>query len=341
MLGPTLRLAAMLGGEPNVQWSAPPPCPSASEVLGRIAALLAEGSSDHGSDVALELVVTATPDGFSLRASAEYQTGERSERLIAGPTCAEVTEAAILVAALAIDPELEASAPPPSVDPPGQDLVPAPTSPPAAPVVPPSPPPAPPDPPVPARTRSEGPKVVPTASPPIVPIVLGDLGLGFGRLAEPWPMPYLRFGAGFDRGRLRVLGRLSGFGPSFGTVEESEQGGSMGLGAIGVAVCAMSRGRWRAVACAATDVGFVAGRGRNTEETATQWSPSWGLEAELGVEFRIRPTLALALRAHGGGQPVTPDFAVEGGGRVCCASWAAGLGLGIVGSFEREGERTR
>jgi hypothetical protein len=176
----------------------------------------------------------------------------------------------------------------------------------------------------------------------VVPVVEGGIGIGFGRLAAPIPMPYARFGGGFEVGRFRLLGRLSGFGPSFGVAGSGPDGGVFGLGAIGIAPCVQSLGSpWRVVGCIATDVGFVGGRGRDTANPTTQYSPWWGIEAEIGVEYAIRPSIALALRADGGGVPASPSMVIDSQGPACCAQWGAGLRFGVVGRFGPQGERVR
>jgi hypothetical protein len=147
-----------------------------------------------------------------------------------------------------------------------------------------------------------------------------------------------RFGGGFERGRLRFLGRVSGFGPSFGESVKGPAGGVFGLGSLGVAACVQSLGRLRVVACATTDVGLVGGRGRRTTVTRTNYSLWWGIEGEVGLEYAVRPRLALAVRADGGGVPAQPSLVVDDQGRACCVEWGAGLRFGVVGRF---GERVR
>jgi hypothetical protein len=349
MLAAVVGLAiAATAPEQNVGWSAPPECPSEAEVRARVAALLAEGGSGRREEVALDMRVTATDDGFELRATATQSDGAQGERVVTGVDCRDVAEAGALIAAIAIDPDLTPTEPEPesptipepaagtgsgSASTTGPDstsgsaIEPEPATGPG---------------PEPATGPGSGPGPAPgsgsapaPAPPRSTPILAADLGLALGRLAQPLPMPYARFGAGFERARFRLLARLSGFGPSFGRADNGPAGGVFGLGAIGIAPCVQSLGTpWRVVGCIATDVGFVGGRGRNTRfDRRTRYAPWWGIEGEVGVEYAIRPSIALALRLDGGGVPVSPNLVIEGQGRVCCVVWGAGLRLGVVGRF--------
>ena len=310
----------------DVRWSAPEGCPDEAEVRRRVMALLEGSGSGRREPVALAMTVTATEGGFELRVVA----GAEGERVVTGLDCGDVAEAGVLIAAIAIDPDL--------VPPPPDLAIPEPSaksesesgseseSEPAS--------------------ESESESEAESESGPrrraLVPVVEGGLGIGFGRLASPLPMAYGRFGGGFEIRRFRFLARLSGFGPSFDIpFGVANPGGVFGLGTIGIAPCVQSLGsRWRVVACVATDIGLAGGRGRNTANDQSARSVWWGIEGELGVEYAIRPTLALALRVDGGGVPASPNMRLETLGPLCCEEWGAGLRLGVVGKFG-EGERVR
>ena len=314
----------------NVEWVAPAECPTQQEVRGRVAKLLEEGGSGRKEDVDLALTVVATADGYQLTATS---SGADGERVVTGASCAELADAGALIAAIAIDPDLT---PPLVPEPETEPEPPAEPAPQAEPEPQSEPGPQSEPEPGPRSEPEPQPRSIPRPAPPVVPLVQGGLGIGLGRLAGPVPMVLGRFGAGFDRGRLRLLGRLSGFGPSFGDAENGPAGGVFGLGTIGLAACVQSEQRLRVVACAATDLGVVGGRGRRTRITKTAYSLWWGIEGEVGLEYAVRPRIALAVRVDGGGVPASPDLVVDEQGRACCVEWAAGLRFGVVGRF---GER--
>ena len=285
----------------NVEWVAPAECPTQEDVRGRVAKLLEEGGSGRKEDVDLALTVVATAEGFQLTATS---TGADGERIVTGASCDELADAGALIAAIAIDPDLT----PPLVPEPdrlepaepatngSEPREPASEVPEPEPEPEPEPDPAPEPEPVLGSDPAPAPESQPQPTPiPITPIIQGGVGIGLGRLAAPIPMVLGRFGAGFDRGRFRFLGRLSGFGPSFGDAENGPAGGIFGLGAIGLAACVQSQQRLRVVACAATDLGFVGGRGRRTRITKTAYSPWWSIEGEVGPRVR-RATAARARR---------------------------------------------
>ncbi len=323
----------------NVRWSAPTECPSEPDVRQRVAKLLAESGSGRREEVAIEMTVTATEAGYELRASAVGEGGALGERVVTGVDCGDVAEAGVLIAAIAIDPDLTPPVVPEPQPKSESESKSASESESAS------------D----SESQSESvsesesasesaPDPRPPAPPrrsPLVPVVEGGIGIGMGRLASPLPMPYARFGGGFEVRRFRLLGRLSGFGPSFGTAEDGVGGGVFGLGAIGIAPCVQSLGSpWRVVGCVATDVGLVGGAGRDVANSRTRYSVWWAIEGEVGVDYAIRPTLALALRVDGGGVPAAPRMVLTPGRQVCCVEWGAGLRFGVVGKFGAA-ERTR
>jgi hypothetical protein len=333
----------------QVAWAAPAECPGEAQVKARIDRILAEGGSGRREPVRLRLVVERVAEGFRLTAELEADDAPSGKRVVDGASCEDLAEAAVLIAAIAIDPDLVPPTPeqpeplepaPPEPEPPGAADLPAPPQPtepqPAAlkpePV---APEPVAPD--RPPRTTATDPIATPQRprSPAVVvPIIAVDLGLGLGRLAAPVPMAMGRVGAGVEIGAFRGLARVSGFGPSRGEVEGFPGGGLFGATTGGIAGCGRTPGsRWSFVGCLATDVGVAFGRGRNTDIRRTARSLWWGIEAEAGVERALSPRWALALRGDAGVMPVPANFVVDGQGRACCVQWGAGLRLGVVGRF--------
>jgi len=353
-----VALHAWLTGAPAVRWLAPPECPDAATFHRRVDRRLAEAGVEGRADLEIEITVVHETGAYVLRV-VSIVAADRQERVVVGASCEEVTGAAVLITALALDPrttsrwgetpttEVPASPipEPPSTasasseggEPDGAARIAAPAdTDPVASSVGPSHGVAPP-PPERATTPARGRAV------PLAPVVAADVGLVFGALSVPLPMATVRVAAGVDRGRLRWLARVSASGPSVGSLGPGRPGSVAGLGAVGTLLCVHAgpdphaSPRWRWLACATTDLGLVGARGRGTRETASRRAVSWALGGELGVERVLRSALALAVRAHASGYPATPTFVVEGqpsgAEAVCCAAWSAGLTLGLVGRW--------
>jgi hypothetical protein len=324
----------------QVQWSAPAECPDEAEVKARVDRILAEGGSGRREAVRLQLSVAREGEGFRLTAELALGDAPSGRRVVEGASCDDLAEAAVLIAAIAIDPDLVPPEPVEPATPPSE----APAEPTPSEVVPepPKPEPAPTEPTQP-QPREPAPRAVdpiatprPPANAIVTPVATVDFGLGLGRLAAPVPMAMGRAGAGVEIGAFRGLARISAFGPSRGEVEGFSTGGLFGAVTGGIAGCGRTPGpRFSFVGCLATDLGVAFGRGENTTNTLTARSLWWGIEAEAGVELALGPRFALALRGDGGVMPVRTDFTVDGQGRACCVRWGAGLRLGVLGRFGR------
>jgi hypothetical protein len=89
----------------ELTWQAPPSCPVATEVAAAVARLLSEGATSSKRALLVHGSVTSTSRGAGLL--LEMRAGEqRSRRELSANTCAELGDAAALVIALAINPEL-------------------------------------------------------------------------------------------------------------------------------------------------------------------------------------------------------------------------------------------
>ena len=319
----------------QVQWDAPDGCPTEVDVRGRVDALLASSGSGRREPIALQMTVTATETGFALLVSSRGPDGPAGQRTVDGTRCEDLTNAAVLIAAIAIDPDL--TPPPPVTDPtpePEPEPLPEPEpEPEPEPLPEPEPEPAPE--PEPDTARPPAPEPSPSRRPPTVqPLLTFDAGLGLGRLAAPRPMALARLAAGIERHRFRALARLSGFGPSLGDVEGFPGGGTFGAVTFGLLACGRTEGRWSFVGCGGTDVGAAFGRGRNTIHRSTSaTAPWWALEAEAGVEYAWSNKWAVAGRLDGAISPVRTDFVVDGQGRACCVRWGAGVRVGVLRRF--------
>jgi hypothetical protein len=309
--------ALTLAGEPDfsgvIRWEAPRDCPTEEDVRMRVDQMLAAGGSGHREAVQLRMKVRGTPTGYRLDARLFDSDGPMGDRALEAAHCDELANAAVLIAAIAIDPDLV----PPSLEP--SDPQPPPPEQQKPPPTAPSPQPSP------TKDRRRHAYVVQLGA-----------GIGFGRLAAPRPMALARVSAGVELGWFRGLARFSGFGPSVGTIEGRRAEGIFGAGTGGVAACGRTMGTtWSFVGCLATDVGVAAGRGRNVQTPRTNRSLWWGLEVEAGVEYALTPQWSLAARADAAVTPLRTNFIVDGQGYPCCERWGAGLRLGVLTRFGR------
>lgn len=107
MLGISLGIALLAGlaptPDPVVSWDAPPGCPDAAAVHGRIEALL--GRVLASDDVRVDGRVAATGAGFTLRLRVT-SGGVVDERQLTASRCEALGETAALVAAVMVDPEV-------------------------------------------------------------------------------------------------------------------------------------------------------------------------------------------------------------------------------------------
>jgi len=323
-----------------IRWSAPAECPSERELRERVEGALRRGGSGHRAEIDLHLDVIPASEGYELTVTM-LPASETGTRKLVASNCDELTNAAVLIVALAIDPELR---PEPS-DAPSVAWEPKAPDPPALILNPPQPS-------TPASSErgavrnesrsSEEPSALTQAGTSVpavrkqarrskvIPVVAFDLGVGTGRLAR-LPMPFLRVGAGIDHGRFRGLFRLSGVGPSVGTVDDQPARALLGLVTLGAAACVQSLGsRWRAIGCLGSDVGVAFGTGLQFRTSFTPASPWWGMEGEIGFEARLSARVSLGARAGGGVVLANPRFVVDEQGRACCERFGASLSFGVV-----------
>ena len=349
MLVPLLLVAAVATPLPSeaVSWEAPAGCPDRAEIRARVDDMLATSGSGRREAVRLRMVVRPTETGFRLTASLTDESGALGRRVVHGVNCQDLASAAVLIAALAIDPEIVPPDEPveaddstrgehdpgvdegeSEVDERGSDAVPEPL---------PSP--------------SNNPAVrVPLAQPQpsdprpqktprdLVGVVHLGVGLGLGRLAAPRPMALGRLGAGLEHGAFRGMLRVSGFGPSMGEVPGFSGGGRFGGWTGGIAGCGRTGGSpWTFVGCLGTDLGVAHGRGRGTQNTRNARSLWWGVEVEAAVEYALARRWSLTGSLDGVVTPVRTRFVVDGQGHACCVRWGAGLRLGVLARFGRSG----
>lgn len=95
----------------ELEWDAPPPCPSAADIQARYAELLGHAPRGHGTMYARGLVVQAR-EVWTLRLTTTFE-GVVDERELQSATCETLGEATATMFALVLEPTLAASSGPP------------------------------------------------------------------------------------------------------------------------------------------------------------------------------------------------------------------------------------
>lgn len=304
----------------TLHWNAPPTCPAEAQIVDRVEAMLARGGSGHREAIVLSLNVSSTDIGFELVADLQGADGSRGSRTLRAARCEDLATAAVLIASIAIDPDLT---PTPEPEPTPK---PQPTPKLTAPLPqPPGPPPAAPSDDVPTVPSTRA-----AATEPPARLLAVGLGAAFLRLASPTAQARLE--GGLERDQWRATARLLVVGPSVGRAPRGPAGGVFGLVAAGGAGCFVTApARWRGVGCLGSDLGMAFGRGRDTTTTAHRVrSVWWDVDARIGAELTLSPRWSATAHLEGGIVLAAPDFIIEGQGRVCCGRYVAGLGMGVV-----------
>jgi hypothetical protein len=285
-----------------LEWSAPKGCPGRAVVLARMTRLLGK-PPDSTREPALwvRAEVTELPsqahDRFRVRLLSQTAEGP-SERSVDGVSCERVTDAAVLILAMAIDAEAVAArlnSPPP-------------------------PPPAPPPP------RRE-PTPAPEPAPPRI-----ALWTRAGALADAGALP--RINPGFAVGIGVSVGRvwLEAQGTKWlaQRIESPDRpgaGGRFERRAFALRTCfEVSAGWFSAGPCAGTTLGWMSGEGygiSDPEDGGSAW-----VEAFAGGALRLRLSELFALRADLDAVTplVNPRFSIGGVGSVHRAPFVFGRG---------------
>ncbi len=312
---------------PALTWSAPSECPSEEAVLERIDAMLARGGSGRREAVALTMRVERVEARFVLDVTSTGDTA--GARTLDAASCADLATAAVLIASIAIDPDLTPTPEPEPAPTPTPEPEPAPT---------PEPEPEPEPEPQPEPEPEPQPQPEPQPEPRPQPwkgLTVADLGFASGRLASFVPHATGRIGVGVERGRGRGILHVEGGGPSLGRAPDGPAGGVFGLVGASLSGCGLGpAGRWRFVGCGGSSGGLVLGRGLDTTAaTRTARSPYWSIDTELGTDVTLRDGLSLSLRAGGGVWVARPDFVIDGQGQICCTRGYGTLRVGIVSTW--------
>lgn len=282
-----LLLGSVLASDPfTLEWTAPAGCPSEDDARGRIAAALGEVDAPT---LRAQASITQTEDGMFALALTLGRDGEPpGTRTLEGASCAEVADAAVLVIAIAIDPnaaaallEPEPTVPEPPPVPPEPDPEPKPEP---DPEPDPTPPPEPTPPREPATHSTPG-----RAAPPSDPSL--DLGVdtlvqggaALGVLPSASGMVGVHVALHGSRWRAEVGGTYET--PTNTTAPgNSDVGGRFQLWSVDVRGCpVLGRAAVAVPLCLGFRAGQMHGAGRGSLERADAASP-W-----LGVSFA--PTL--------------------------------------------------
>jgi hypothetical protein len=287
----------------RLEWSAPSGCPSGLDVLTRIEALLGLPVSE-----VLRAPLTARgrvrqTDGERFDLSLEtFQAEQRFTREMQAPSCGELADAAALVLAIAVDPDLSERLSPgtaaaaPSASEPATPVPPATAAPAPAPEA--SAPNSPPSnrrPPVTPEVFVE-PERKPSA------VKLGFLGAAgvvadLGSVASFALGPALTFGLRFDAFELDVEGTW--LPPRRSLVPENpEKGGDISLLTATLRPCGLLRGRpFEPGLCGALDLGDIWGTGFGTLSQTTRHSFWVAAGGSLFTRYSVSRRFALRLSA--------------------------------------------
>lgn len=320
-----LVCSAALAQELDLRWSAPAECPQAAAAEARVRRLV--GTDRAGS-------VTASVRLRQLghnRWSATLELGGAT-RALEGESCDSVADAAVVILAMAIDPEAvpasppvpavaePAAEPPPAAAPAAEAPAAAAAAVPAAPVA--AAPGPPPPPPAPAPASEDERVAAPTAdiaSPPAPTAELAPWGASLRGLGEWGMLPAPSVGgavavhaawSGRNLAELSALALL----PRDAVVEGSTSGGEFSWFGFQLTACRMLARP--AFVCGGFEGGRLSGTGFGSREVRTRHT-FW---AAPGLELRFAPALggSLAFEASAGLFIALrkPEFALDGVGVV-------------------------
>jgi hypothetical protein len=348
-------LAVALGGataraqaaSTELSWSAPNACPAEASVQSDVERMLGQPLAER-RDQKLRVEGTVREDATSRFVVTLRVTSARGSqrRELSSTDCQKVTEAAVLVIALAIDPTL---VPPPSSDPP-DPIEPAPTpeassaaaaaasnataaptpaepaSEPAAPTLfetPAAPP---------RDERAVSAERAPTAA----PWKLSGAAVG---LASGGPLPGVALGAGarlsVGRGRFRVAVHGAYFVPKVEPVPGTSSAGiELALARVGVGLCGVPvLGNPAITACVGPAFGDMKGSGEGVQNPGTEHDRWSAVLAEVTVTHVTGFGLASLAGIEGGPAIDTPRFGITENGTPVevyrASGWVLGGFLGV------------
>jgi hypothetical protein len=288
-------------GDPSVRltWDAPEGCPTRAEILAGVARVVGVGPSADQNRDPLDAMARVVVDGAAWRADVTVTRGESSSRHVEGRSCREVSDALVLIIALAI--HSDTAGPPPSpVSPPPPAAAPPPPAPPAAPT--------------PLRTV-EAPRTEER------PVRRSPWALGAAFELDRGSLPSLALGAGLgvslrvSRVELAVKAALLGTGSAYLGVSQVEGATFLLFGAsAGACVMVLDTSRWSVGPCVSVGPEWIFARGFGSKTpsnaTASLGTATFGLDAtgRLTSRFGLRVSFDAVV-------PFTrPDFFIEEAG---------------------------
>ncbi len=292
----------------ELSWSAPGGCPDEAFVRAEVARLT-RSQTTGGAPLRVHASVSSSgPDRWRLELRST-RAGLDTSRVLEGPACAPLADAATLIISMMVDPDAELPAPAETPAPPPPVATTEPDPPPTvAPVV------------APRRRRARRSHraiaLVPTRT--RLRFVIGaDAGLDVGLL--PGASVSLRGAAGITYGPWRV--ELSGQywpGSSVAHPTRAGVGGHFSLAAGGATACRdLAAGRVAAVGvCAGVEVGAVTGTSYGVALPETVRAP-WAAATAGGIgTLRLGSRIALRLQAVAVIPVLRPDYQLENIGTV-------------------------
>ena len=300
-----------------LRWQAPPECPQAASFAAQVEHLLGQ-TLDARRDQSLHVVgeVVTSAVGFTVQLHVTSALGTQ-RRELTHRDCAELSEAAALVTALAIDPHLvvpEARSEPAPEPEPAAAATPVPTEPPSKPDSKPAQEPAPLAPRVSADrdrdTRPTQPSANLRASIAALGLVgssvLPGVGLGVGGLAA------------LGRGPLQLAVAGTYWLPRFRALEAGAGPGiELGAWGVGLKACWLPlSGDITVTTCLGPTAGDMYGSGNEQLSDPTTEHDRWSaLEAELGLAISAKSGLTTLLGLQLGKTVEAPRFGIREDGR--------------------------
>jgi hypothetical protein len=327
-----MTAAALLGlalaSDPfSLEWTAPDGCPTSDAITERIAA--AVGDVEGPPLRARAEIVELEDQTFSLTLTLGREGEPEGLRTLEGPTCVAVSDAAILIVAIAIDPNAASALTPPddSIDPIVPAQVPAP--PPEEPEEPEEPPPEEPEEPPPEEPEEPPPAEprdpTPTSTPAPVPEparqlavdLAGNFGVGLGIL------PSVGGALGLHTALHGPLWRIE-LGATYETPRETSAAstpdvrGAFQLWSVDLRGCpVLGRNTLTVPLCLGVRAGLMHGVGRGVADPAAAASPWVAVSAAPTLLWRPRSVadqrLLLGVRAEASVSLTRPGFATTAG----------------------------
>jgi hypothetical protein len=296
-------------GSVSLDWKAPPSCPSASAVIGKVRSLVSATTTAAERVEARGAVTEPASDG-NWQLTLETVQGARTwQRSLRAASCEELADAGALIIALTLDPSLQAEE---KVEPGATPVVPAAAAPPASTPVPP-----------PAATAKPSAAPVPAPSsadaqrPPPLPRQTAsgnlDVHVAASAVSDWGTLPRIAFGPGMAAGFSAKPVEVELFGFILPEVEEviaeGPRGGNIGLVAAGLRGCyELTESPLGTRLCAGFEAGRIHGTGFGTVTHRTRGS-LW-TAARLGgfARYPLAAPLALRFGAEGVVPLTRPKF---------------------------------